>query len=133
MGDNATLKGLRAKLKQLEARKRELDQQVEAIHVTIRVFEQTDSVEDTPDRSTYASVLTNAMYEILDEDGPMHRSELLRRVQERGIYVGGTNPVNALGSYLSKDARFTNVARGEWNTVENVRLEEELDALFRDD
>ena len=43
MSHESTIRDLRAKAQQLEGQKRELDKQVEAIHSTIRIFEQNDS------------------------------------------------------------------------------------------
>ena len=48
----------------------------------------------------------------------MHRKVVLERVTQAGIYVGGKNPLAALGSYLSMDRRFKSVARGIWTLAE---------------
>ena len=59
MSHESTIRDLRAKAKQLEGQKRELDKQVEAIHSTIRIFEQNDSsIEVIPTTSPYAETLT---------------------------------------------------------------------------
>ena len=52
---------------------------------------------------------------------PLHRDVIHARVQERGIFVGGQKPVNSIGSYLSTDDRFSNVARGIWTLAEKPK------------
>ena len=52
---------------------------------------------------------------ILSEFGTMHRLELLEKLEERGIHVGGKVPVNNLGSVLSRFGDdFTSYGQGKW-------------------
>ena len=116
MSHESTIRDLRAKAKQLEGHKRELDKQVEAIHSTIRIFEQSDSsIGVIPTTSPYAETLTKMMCDILSEEGALHRQIIYDRIKERGVHVGGQKPVNTIGSYLSVDPRFSNVGRGMWD------------------
>lgn len=114
MSRESTIRDLRAKARQLETHKRDIDKQVEAIYTTLRIFEQNGDVPGTPLVSPYAAELTNAMYDILIVERPLHRAVILERVQERGIHVGGQKPVNTVGAYLSTDERFRNAGRGIW-------------------
>ena len=117
MSRESTIRDLRVKVRQFEAKKREIDKQVENLHGAIRVFEQNGDAEDE-DRSSYAREVSDAMLDILTDERPLHRNVVLARVQQRGIHVGGTKPVNSIGSYLSTDQRFKNCGRGMWTLAE---------------
>ena len=71
--------------------------------------------------SSYAQEITNTMYNILEDERPLHRAAILARVQERGVYVGGPSPIGTIGSYLSTDDRFSNVGRGTWTLAEEPK------------
>ena len=124
MSNESILRGIRAKVRELEKQKQELDKEVESLHISIRVFERDDAQqENDADKDTYYNTLTNAMYEILSEEGkPMHRADILVHVQARGIHVGGSNEIATVGSYLSRDPRFTNVGRSTWDLRERVSV-----------
>ena len=47
----------------------------------------------------------------------------LGRANERGIHIGGQNPVNTIGSYLSLDDQFKNVGKGIWTLGEEPMAE----------
>ena len=94
MSRESTIRDLRVKVRQFEAKKREIDKQVENLHGAIRVFEQNGDAEDE-DRSSYAREVSDAMLDILTDERPLHRNVVLARVQQRGIHVGGTKPVNS--------------------------------------
>ena len=117
MSRESTIRDLRVKVRQFEAKKREIDKQVENLHGAIRVFEQNGDAENE-DRSSYAREVSDAMLDILTDERPLHRNVVLARVQQRGIHVGGTKPVNSIGSYLSTDQRFKNCGRGMWTLAE---------------
>ena len=118
----STIRDLRTKARQLEAKKRDIDKQVEAIYTTLRVFEQNGEVV-IKGASSYAQDLTDAMCDILTIERPLHRDAILARVQERGIHVGGQKPVNTIGSYLSMDNHFRNAGRGIWTLTEEPQSE----------
>ena len=139
MSHESTLRDLRVKVKQLEAKKREIDKHVENLHGSIRIFEQNGNVSDE-DRSPYAKEVSDAMVEILTDERPLHRNVILARIRARGIHTGGQKPVNTIGSYLSLDDRFKNAGKGIWTlgeepiAVDNIPdipsgMESEADAL----
>ena len=111
---------LRALVKEWEAKKHKIEKEVEALHATIRINQERGSTVDASDRrtSTYAQELTDAIYDTLLSERPLHRTVILRKVAERGIHVGGTKPINSIGSYLSTDQRFKNCGRGLWTLEE---------------
>ena len=127
MGQQSTDMDLRAIVKELEAKKRqmnqEIDKEIEAVHIAIRLNQERTKGGDTGGRrsSTYAQELTDAIYDALSSERPLHRTVILERITERGIHVGGTKPINSIGSYLSTDRRFKNCGRGMW-TLEEDRI-----------
>ena len=133
MGNESILRDLRANVKDLETKKREIDKEVESLHVVIRLYERNGQSQDTLNKDSFAERISTAIYGILhDEGGPLHRSEIHSRIQGQGIHVGGKNPVNSVGSYLSLDDRFVNVGRGMWDLAERVPESNTL-PLYTDD
>ena len=117
MSRESTIRDLRVKVRKLETKKREIDKQVENLHGAIRVFEQNGDPEQG-DKSPFAQEVSDAMFDILTDERPLHRKVILTLVQQRGIHLGGQNPVSTIGSYLSIDDRFKNVGRGIWTLRE---------------
>ena len=116
MGQQSTDVDLRALVKELEAKKRKIDKELEALYIVIRINQERTIGVDTGGRraSTYAQELTDAIYDTLSSERPLHRTAILERVTEHGIHVGGAKPINSIGSYLSTDRRFKNCGRGMW-------------------
>ena len=113
---------LRALVKEWEAKKHKIDKELEALHTAIRINQERGSESDAGGRraSTYAQELTDAIHDTLLSERPLHRNVILEKVAERGIHVGGTKPVNSIGSYLSTDSRFKNCGRGLWTLVDEA-------------
>ena len=113
---------LRSLAKEWEAKKHKIDKELEALHTAIRINQERGSESDAGGRraSTYAQELTDAIHDILLSERPLHRTVILAKVAERGIHVGGTKPVNSIGSYLSTDSRFKNCGRGLWTLVDEA-------------
>ncbi len=62
----------------------------------------------------------NALFEILREsDGPMHPTELLPQLAQRGLLIEGDRDkaTGNLRSHLSHDVRFHSVGSGKWDLV----------------
>ncbi len=119
MGQQSTAVDLRALLKELEAKKQKIDKEFEALHLVIRLNQERSSgIASGRRASTYAQELTDAIYDILLSERPLHRMAILGKVTERGVHVGGSKPVNSIGSYLSTDQRFKNCGRGMWTLTE---------------
>ena len=107
-------------IEELEAKRRQIDKEIEAVHIVIRLKQERASKVDAGGRrtGTYAQELTNAIHDTLWSERPLHRNVILERVIERGIHVGGAKPMNSVGSYLSTDKRFKNCGRGLWTLKE---------------
>ena len=68
--------------------------------------------------TTDGNTLRDAIFEILQTDGPLHRTEIFRRLKLRGIRPGGRDAVNNVGAHLSLDERFASFGRGLWGIAE---------------
>ena len=93
MGQQSLDLELRNMVKEWEAKKQQIDKELEALHIAIRINqERRASVDATGGgrrASTYAQELTDAIYDTLLSERPLHRTAILERVAERGIHVGG--------------------------------------------
>ena len=72
---------------------------------------------------SFNAQLTHAIQKVLLEERPLHRSDILERVEEAGLEVLGSKakkPVNIVGNVLSTDPRFTSAgAPGYWTLAES--------------
>ena len=121
MKASLVLQSLRAKALELDELYKTVSRQRDAIHEVIAMYEQdTDEMHVSGD-VTYKEELTDTIESILQEEHPLHRSEILDKVREKGIYIGGASPLNSLSSYLSTDPRFkTATGKGMWTLVVNA-------------
>jgi len=144
MSKESTIRDLRARAKKLEATKRQIDKDVEAIFTTLRIFENDRACGVSREKtSSHAQELTDTIFDILTTSRPLHRKNIFELLKVRGIHVGGQIPVNTVGSYLSTDDRFKNVGRGIWDlalpytleaqSLEEAQSNEELDDLNNDE
>ena len=93
-----------------------LEAEIDVISAFERMVDRMDSdvLADPPEKDTYRNEITTVIHQVLTGESPMHRADILERVQERGIYVGGLRPLDNLSTYLSKDCRFHATGRGYW-------------------
>lgn len=111
-----TITYLRKVLEELEEERDVLDKQIDSIRSTVNIVESRPESEQAS--SKQAQALRDSIYEILSEEHPLHRRTIHDRLILRGVKVGGQDPVNTVGAHLSRDARFRNVGRGEWDLDE---------------
>ena len=116
MSDQHTIRDLQAMRAFREADRRRAERAIEALDLAISMFK--GDTAPTPRRRSHSASLVDAIYNILLSERPLHRNMLLERVKEAGFHVGGKTPVGAIGSYLSRDERFTNIGRGFWSLTE---------------
>ena len=109
-------RALRALESDLVNRKRKVDEELQAVRVVIRINDQRD--DDAKQAISFAAEIGNTIYAVLKDESPLHRNEIMARVKERGVHIGGANPSNNLGTYLSRDERFENVSKGVWRLAE---------------
>ena len=112
-----TLRDLRQEARRIEADKRDLDRQLEAIHIVIRRYEAPQNVGAG---SASTVEIRDAIYGILSDEHPLHRRVILERLIERGVHIGGVTPINSLSAHLSTDDRFSSVeeTKGTWTLTE---------------
>lgn len=75
-----------------------------------------------------ALAVPDAMEEVLGEEQPLHRNQIMERVRdEKGIFLNPTDPVRAISYHLSTDDRFKSVkfGKGVWALKDYVAESEE--------
>ena len=96
-----------------------LQESIKVLRGAIREVElANDDTVTTPHNGTAKQEITDAIYDILLQHGPLHRDVILEKVRAMGIHVSG---INTLASYLSGDDRFKNIAKGTWALKEELR------------
>ena len=116
MGRSDTISDLKRVLEELEEERDVLNLEIDSIRSAVNILESRPEVEYAS--SKQAQALRDSIYEILSEQHPLHRRTIYDRLVERGVKVGGQDPVNNVGAHLSRDSRFRNVGRGEWDLDE---------------
>ena len=111
-----TIADLKKLLAELEEERDELDEQIRSVRNTVNIAESR--TEPTSASSQQAQVLRNSIYDILSEHHPLHRQTICHMLIERGFTIRGKDPVSTVGAHLSKDARFANVGKGQWDLDE---------------
>ncbi len=105
-------RALRSIEKNLEAQICKNEEDLRIVRGMIRINEEReDAVKKA---SSFADEVSDVVHTILEQESPLHRSEILKRVESYGLHVGGSKPANNLGTYLSRDTRFVNVGKGMW-------------------
>lgn len=113
--------GLREEIRQREERRQKLDAEIWVFAEAVRFLEESSEPPVVAPRrraGSHGAELTDAIERTLLAERPLHRKAILERVTAAGLYIGGTNPLTVLGSYLSLDKRFKNVGRGMWTLSE---------------
>ena len=117
------LKELRSIENDVLRKQEQADQELDAIRVTIAMVEERPE-KRSKERSSFVANVTDAIYDILQKEGPLHRNEICKAVQKKGLHIGGESPVATIGTYLSDDPRFKNVSRGIWGAVDASEMSE---------
>ena len=97
-----------------------IDRSLGTLRLSIQEVEEAD-IPSQPQEGTIQQVLTDFLFGVLSDEGPMHRKELLQRAQQHGIHIGGKDVTNQMSSYMSKDSRFSSDGRGHWNVSDHGR------------
>ena len=122
------IKGLKAivterenELRELDANREELIGRIQGLHAAIKEVEcSTMNTVTRPQTGTYREQITDVVEQVLQIERPLHRSVILKRVKDLGVYMGPTNPMSSLGAYLSLDDRFSTVGKGVWTLTEDI-------------
>ena len=140
----------RARLAMLGELEKEIKQHKSACHKMLNALDAFDAASDTvlqdmlrqtlgkfngvrhrPD--THTATVKDAIYEILSNaKKPLHRKEILQKVERMGIYVGGKSPIASLSSHLSAGRpQFKPIGNGYWSLSESEDAEVESFAEAR--
>ena len=129
MRRQATLKTLGVLVAKCKAEQRNLTEQRASLELKINKLESdidsmTRSIEivehsqvdfvSTPQAGTLTEQVTNLVEQLLADQGPLHRRELLRLTLESGIHFGSEDQLNTFASYLARDERFVSNGHGVW-------------------
>ena len=147
MPSESTIRDLKAAIREVEERKRQIDEEHRALLTALRYFEgQGESPEgerlgildkakgvtsqlpqvqfrrarEGADSTSASNELRDAIYEILSAEGSLQRPMIVQRLREKGIMIPGRNPINNLGAHLSIDPRFVRVSRGVWGLSDSA-------------
>ena len=130
----STIRDLKVAIDRLQAEKQRIDEQVQALESSLRYFESQERGDAPPPpdatlpnsnqtrleavgqepRQGADSSLRDAIADILSVDGTLHRRDIYERLVNRGVQIGGQNPISNVSAHLSIDSRFENVGRGLW-------------------
>ena len=135
MKPESMVQGILEKLKKVDAEYERLVRERESLYVTLALFEREvakqPSLHTTDKPSTYENDIRSTIYEILSEEQPLHRKDILERVKSKAVPVTAKNPIKLIAYHLSRDNRFKNVARGTWALKTLAELTAESKSLAR--
>lgn len=110
--------GIDDEINGMDERKAELQEKRRALVTALEIITGEDAVPDSPRpavRALPASEIPDAIYSILEESGTLHRTDIFERLKSMGAKIGGQNPLNNMGGYLSRDPRFRSLGGGMWD------------------
>ena len=123
MDRDVVTRNLRAMLVQLDALHDRVEAQRSAIRHTLEVVEYgfddilaeaKDLYSVPPHPETQAGHIRHGIHGILLRERPLHRKEILGRLEKQGYEVGGKKPIDLLSAHLSNDDKFKSAGSGEW-------------------
>lgn len=115
MTNPSTINDLRAALKELEEKKRKIDEQYLNVAAALQYFEESMGGPHPPPEQSRTSNLGDAIYEILSTERPLHRRQIYERQVEMGI---SARSFTTVGAQLSSDPRFKSVGGGKWDLTD---------------
>ena len=133
----STIDDLRAQLARLRTEKTRIDQNIRTLQSTLSYLDGLGHEPDQPsgpaDGQNDASRTEfeprrplgrtrssqDAIFDVLSNEAPLERGEILSRLQEMGVHIGGSNPVAGLSSRLSQDPRFRSIGGGQWGLTDS--------------
>jgi len=120
MKPDIMVQGIMEKSQELDIEQDRIVEERKGLLTVLSIFERDadgDSLTPAPKEPTYGEELVEAMREILSEEQPLHRKEILNRAKARGIVFTAKNELRTVGYYLSREHHFKNVSRGTWALV----------------
>ena len=115
------VQGTKEKLLFLDSEYERIVREREIVQASLSIYERDAAAEgdarSAPKPPTQAKILTDAMYEVLSEDHPLHRKEILNGVRGKGVVITAKDALRSITLHLSQDQRFESVGNGEWQLV----------------
>lgn len=126
MDRNVVTRDLRAVLAKLDALHDRVEEQRAVIRQALEIIDKgfddivaevTDFYSLPPTSDSQAGHIRGGINAILIEERPLHRKEILFRLERQGYHVGGKKPLDLLSAHLSNDKRFKSLSQGIWTLV----------------
>ena len=122
----STIQDLRAMADHLKEVIAEKQRELETIEHAVNVFEANMASGQTHHAGSFTASVKNAIQDILREEGPLHRLEILQRLEGQGLmFTHHKSPVNAVASFLSQTPNVRSDGKGNWHTTEKKEVSSE--------
>lgn len=122
-----TIQDLRAMADHLKDVIAERQRELEAIEHAMNVFETNMASGQTHQAGSFTAAVKSAIQEILRNEGPLHRSEVLNRLEDQGLmFTHHKNPVNTVASFLSQTPNVKGDGKGNWDSTERKEVPSEI-------
>ena len=119
----STIQDLRAMADHLKEVITEKQRELETIEHAVDVFEANMASEQTHQAGSFTAAVKSAIQDILRKEGPLHRLEILRQLEDQGLtFTHHKSPVNAVASYLSQTPNVRSDGKGNWNSTEKKEV-----------
>ena len=119
---STTLQDLRSLAKEFQNNIALNTQRLAATNMMIEVIEKTQAKADALKAEGFPAKVTNAIHQILYDEGPMHRTEVMQRLQDMGLEFTGVRPViEQVASFLTAAPRARSLRNGIWEYSSNAR------------
>ena len=125
MNKEVVARDLRAMLIRLDALHDKIEIHRTMIRGALEVFEHglddvlaevADFYTAPPQPDTQAGHVSDGIYNILLQERPLHRGDILNRLKKMGYQVGGKKPIDSVSAHLSNDPRFKSAGDGKSGT-----------------
>ena len=108
----------------------ERQRELETIEHAMNVVEANMASGQAHQAGSFTAAVKHAIQEILRNEGPLHRSEVLSRLEDQGLmFTHHKNPVNAVASFLSQTPNVTGDGKGNWDSTERKEVSHESEEI----
>ena len=121
----STIQDLRAMADHLKDVIAERQRELETIEHAVNVVEANLASGQTHQVGSFTAAVKTAIQAILREEGPLHRLDILQRLEDQGLmFTHHKSPVNAVASFLSQTPNVRSDGKGNWDST--VKKEKEV-------
>ena len=123
----STIQDLRAMADHLKDVIAEKQRELETVEHAANVFEANMAIGQTHQAGSFTAAVKSAIQDILREEGPLHRSEILQRLEGQGLmFTHHKSPVNAVASFLSQTPNVSSDGKGNWHSTVKKEVSSEI-------